>query len=111
MVRHAQRLVVLAVVLSPSWLCAQGRGAYGERPVNHRLQGPEHREHRSSVRRVAWTVLAVTREVGDWVKIAWPTDEDGHRLRPPVRRDAFGPSCARCFCARASNASCPAVHR
>lgn len=75
MVRHAAA-VVLAVVLSPSWLCAQA----AELTVNVTSTIVYKAPSTGSIvigEAGRGTVLPVTREVGDWVKIAWPADKDG----------------------------------
>jgi len=76
MVRHAAAAVVLVITLSPSWLSAQSttftvttdsatihKGpSTGAAVVGHAARG---------------RVLPVTRELGSWVKVAWPDAEDG----------------------------------
>jgi opacity protein-like surface antigen len=64
------------VVLSPSWLCAQAAELTVNVPSTIVYKAPSTG---SIVIGEAGrgTVLAVTREVGDWVKIAWPADKDG----------------------------------
>jgi len=75
MVRHAAA-VVLVVVLNPTWLCAQAAELTVNVPSTTVYKAPSTG---SIVIGEAGrgTVLAVTREVGDWVKIAWPADKDG----------------------------------
>ena len=75
MFRHASA-VVLVVVLNPSWLCAQA----AELTVNVSATTVYKAPSTGSIvigEAGRGTVLAVTREVGDWVKIAWPADKDG----------------------------------
>lgn len=75
MFRHAAA-VVLVVVLNPSWLCAQA----AELTVNVTATTVYKAPSTGSIvigEAGRGTVLAVTREVGDWVKIAWPADKDG----------------------------------
>lgn len=75
MFRHASA-VVLVVVLNPSWLCAQA----AELTVNVSATTVYKAPSTGSIvigQAARGSVLPVTREVGDWVKIAWPEDKDG----------------------------------
>jgi Bacterial SH3 domain len=67
---------VLAAVLSPSWLCAQS----AQLTVNAASATVYKSPSTGSLvigNAPRGTVLEVTREVGDWVKIAWTEDKDG----------------------------------
>jgi hypothetical protein len=75
MIRYAAA-VALAVVLSPAPLCAQSP----ELTVNAASATVYKSPSTGSVvigQAARGTVLVVTREVGDWVKVAWPEDKDG----------------------------------
>jgi hypothetical protein len=75
MMRHIAALAV-AALLSPAWLCAQTAELTVNLPSVFVYKSPTvaslviGQAPRGSV-------LQVTREVGDWVKIAWPDDKDG----------------------------------
>jgi hypothetical protein len=75
MIRHAAA-VVLVLLLSPSWVIAQGT----ELTVNV-ASASVHKLPTNSSPVVGHAGrgarLQVTRNVGDWVKIAWPTSPDG----------------------------------
>jgi hypothetical protein len=76
MVRHAAAAIAVVITLSPSWLSAQSttftvttesatihKGpSTGAAVVGHAMRG---------------RILPVTRELGSWVKVAWPDAEDG----------------------------------
>jgi Bacterial SH3 domain len=75
MVRHRAAFVLVAV-LSPSWIYAQS----AQLTVNAASATVYKSPSTGSLvigQAARGTVLEVTREVGDWVKIAWADDTDG----------------------------------
>jgi hypothetical protein len=75
MIRHAAALVIV-LLLSPSWVTAQGT----ELTVNVSSANVHKAPTNASpvIGQVARGArLEVTRNVGDWVKIAWPSAADG----------------------------------
>ena len=75
MIRQAAA-VVIAMVLSPSWLSAQ--------PLEFTVKVQSATIHKSAStgspvigRAARGAVLEVTRDLGTWVKVAWPAAEDG----------------------------------
>jgi hypothetical protein len=75
MIRHAAAVVVV-LLLSPSWVTAQGT----ELTVNV-ASASVHKSPTTSSPVIGQAArgarLRVTREVGDWVKVAWPAAADG----------------------------------
>ena len=75
MIRHAAA-VVIVLLLSPSWVTAQGT----ELTVNTSSASVHKAPSTASPvigQAARGTRLAVTRNVGDWVKVAWPSAADG----------------------------------
>ena len=75
MIRHAAA-VVIVLLLSPSWVTAQGT----ELTVNASSASVHKAPSTASPvigQAARGTKLAVTRNVGDWVKVAWPSAADG----------------------------------
>ena len=75
MIRHAAA-VVIVLLLSPSWVTAQGT----ELTVNASSASVHKAPSTASPvigQAARGTRLAVTRNVGDWVKVAWPSAADG----------------------------------
>ena len=75
MIRHAAA-VVTVLLLSPSWVTAQG----AELTVNASSASVHKAPSTASPvigQAARGTRLAVTRNVGDWVKVAWPSAADG----------------------------------
>ena len=75
MIRHAAA-VVIVLLLSPSWVTAQGT----ELTVNASAASVHKAPSTASPvigQAARGTRLAVTRNVGDWVKVAWPSAADG----------------------------------
>ena len=78
MIRHAAA-VAIAIVLSPSWLCAQ-TAETAEFTV--KIQSATVHKSPSTAspalgRAPRGTVLVVTRDLGSWVRVSWPDAEDG----------------------------------
>ena len=75
MIRHAAA-VVIVLLLSPSWVTAQG----AELTVNVSSASVHNGPSTSSPvigQAARGAKLQVTRNVGDWVKVAWPAAADG----------------------------------
>jgi len=75
MIRHAAA-VVIVLLLSPSWLTAQGT----ELTINVSSASVHKAPTTSSPvigQAARGAKLQVTRNVGDWVKVAWPSAADG----------------------------------
>jgi hypothetical protein len=76
MVRHAAAAVALVIILSPSWLSAQSTTftVTTESATVHK--GPS--TGAAVIGQVSrGRMLPVMRELGSWVKVAWPEAEDG----------------------------------
>ena len=75
MIRHAAAVIV-ALCLSPSWAAAQGTAL----TINTASASVHKSPSMASPvigRAARGATLDVTREVGDWVKVAWPAAPDG----------------------------------
>jgi Bacterial SH3 domain len=112
MIRHAA-VVIIALVLSPSWAWAQAT----DFTVN--VQSAAVRQAPSTASPIVGqaprgSVLEVTRDIGAWVKVAWPEAPDGigyvhQSMGARARRTTFEERAATAFAPSASTATAAAA--
>jgi hypothetical protein len=76
MARHAAA-AALAVLLTPSWLCAQASTQFTVTASSATVHKAPSTASPIVGRAARGMVIDVTRDVGSWVKVAWPEAEDG----------------------------------
>ena len=78
MIRHAAA-VAIALVLSPSWLCAQtdGMAEFTVKVQSATIYKGPSTATPAIGRAPRGTVLVVSRDLGSWFKVSWPDADDG----------------------------------